>query len=341
MYLSSVSSSSFIVALIAQSLLLIGGLFLTSGGLYYIHAVKTRLRVREKELAALQGETREPSGALIPAERAMSPLNPVAAQSSLAMLQFAHELRSPLAAIQNALDTVLQGYTQHDAQLEDEMLNLARDRAVAMLGQVNEFLRLGAVQHAESEEKAEPVQLLDVLDRLLPEKRVRARSRAVDLVVEVPDSLSTVHADPKALQHLVANLIDNAIKYTHPGGRVTVRLGEDERNVIGTVEDTGIGIAREDLPRIFGGLYRTEEARQMGVDGTGLGLSIAKQVVDRYGGTLDVRSELGRGSRFRFVFPRAEPACRVGLSQGREGAEKLVRLFRHLQPEGFAQGLAG
>jgi two-component system phosphate regulon sensor histidine kinase PhoR len=221
------------------------------------------------------------------------------------------------------------------------MLNLARDRAAVMLGQVNEFLRLGAIQHSESEGKAGPVQLLDVLDRLIPEKRVRAKGGAVDLAVEVPDSLSMVNVAPEDLEHLLSNLIDNAIKYTNPGGRVTVRLKEDERNVIGIVEDTGIGIAREDLSRIFDGFYRTEQAKNMGVDGTGLGLSIAKQVVDRYGGRLDVKSELGQGSRFSFAFPKAEPIRGLVLSQGTGGAGDKVGLFHNLQKKAFAQGLCG
>jgi signal transduction histidine kinase len=269
----------------------------------------------------------------------MPRLTQVPQQGALAMLQLAHELRSPLASIQTALDMILQGYARDDAQLQDEMLNLARDRAVVMLGQVNEFLRLGAIQHSEHEGKAGPVQLLGVLSRLIPEKRVRAMSRAVDLVVEVPDSLSMVHAAPEDLEHLVSNLIDNAIKYTNPGGRVTVRLREDERNVIGVVEDTGIGIAREDLSKIFDGFYRTGEAKNMGVDGTGLGLSIAKQVVDRYSGCLDVESELGQGSRFRFAFPKAEPVRGLAVSQGTEVAGTKVGLFHNLQKEVIAQGL--
>jgi two-component system phosphate regulon sensor histidine kinase PhoR len=137
----------------------------------------------------------------------------------------------------------------------------------------------------------------------------------------------------------VSNLIDNAIKYTNPGGRVTVRLKEDERNVVGIVEDTGIGIAQQDLSKIFEGFYRTDEAKRMGVDGTGLGLSIARQMVDRYGGHLDVESELGQGSRFSFVFPKAESVGRLARSQRTHSADTRVRLFGSLQKGAFAHGL--
>ena len=250
---------------------------------------------------------------------------------SLSMLELAHELRSPLAAIQSTLDMILQGYVKNDAQLQDKMLNLARDRTVMMLGQVNDFLRLGAVQHSEIEKKAEPVQLLDVLERLLPEKRIRAKWKEIDLTIDVPDSLSMVNATWEELEHLVSNLINNAIKYTNSGGRVTVCLKEDECNVIGIVEDTGIGIAQEDLSKIFDGFYRTSEAKNLGVDGTGLGLSIAKRVADLYGGYLDVKSELGQGSRFSFVFPKADLVPEFALSQGTGNVGNRAELLYNLQ----------
>ena len=341
MYLSIASSSYLPVFLIVQSLLLIVALFLIIEGQYHIRSIRTRLRVREKELAAAQRERQAPSAVLVPAEKEISRRTQASNREALFMLQLAHELRSPLASIQSALDMILQGYTKTDAQLEDEMLNLARDQVVVMLGQVNDFLRLGAIQHSESERKAEPVQLLDVLDRLILEKRVRAKWREIELAIEVPDSLSMVNATPEDIEHLLSNLINNAIKYTKPGGRVTVRLKEDERNVVGIVEDTGIGIAREDLSKIFDGFYRTDKAKSMGVDGTGLGLSIAKRVVDLYGGYLDVKSELGQGSRFSFVFPKAEPVRGLALSQRTESAGIKTRLFHGLQQEVTAKGLCG
>ena len=191
MYLSVASSSFFPVVLIV---LLIVGLSLIIGGLSHIRTIKTRLRAREQELAALQEVHQEQSASLVPAQRTISHLYHLAKQGSLSMLQLAHELRAPLAAIQSALDTVLLGYTEGDAQLQNEMLKLARDRAAVTLEQVNEFLRRGAAQHAESEEKAEPVQLLDVLDRpIILEKRVRAKWNAVELTVEAPDALSMVN----------------------------------------------------------------------------------------------------------------------------------------------------
>jgi coenzyme F420 hydrogenase subunit beta len=266
----------------------------------------------------------------------------------LSMLQLAHELRSPLSSIQSALDMVLQGYAEHDRALHDEMLSLARDRAIVMLGQVNDFLRLGAVQHSEVERKVRPVQLLDVLKRLVPEKRVRAKWRAVDLLLDVPDSLPMVNATPEDMEHLFSNLINNAIKYNKPGGSVTISLRQEGDRVRGSVQDTGIGIASEDIPRIFEEFYRTETAKDIDAHGTGLGLSIVKRIVDVYDGQLDVESEVGIGSTFSFAFPQAVPTVqqpaeterqRIAARPIERAPRERIRIFRDLHREVVAAGL--
>jgi signal transduction histidine kinase len=201
---------------------------------------------------------------------------------------------------------VLQGHTANDPELQDEMLNLARDRAAGMMARVNDFVRLGSIQHAAIERKVQPIQLLDVVWRLAPEMRVKAKWQAVNFHVDAPESLPAVPGTYEDMEHLVSNLISNAIKYTEPGGTVTISLSEEDDRVVGVVQDTGIGIAPEDLPRIFEEFYRSEHAKGRDAHGTGLGLSIAKRVVDLYGGQLDVESQLGKGSRFSFVFPKAE-----------------------------------
>ena len=224
----------------------------------------------------------------------------------LPLLQLVHEMRSPLAAIQSCLDIVLQGYAVGNPELMDKMVSTARNRAAAMLDQVSDFLRLGAVRYAEFKGKIQPVQLLDIVHRLIPEMRVRARWRGVDLAFEMPDCLPCVLGTYEDMEHLLSNLISNAIKYTQHGGQVTFRLWTADDEVLGAIQDTGIGIALEDLPRIFDEFYRSRNARQMDAHGTGLGLSIAKRVVEMYGGGLKVQSQVGKGSIFTFAFPQAE-----------------------------------
>jgi signal transduction histidine kinase len=282
--------------LVALGLLLMGGL------LYLVFSTRARLRLK-KELAATKKELQERSIALAKSELEVECLKRIPKEELfLPMLKLAHEQRSPLAAIQNALDMLLLGYAANDPELHDEMLSLARDRAITMLEWVNDFLRLGAVRNAEIERKVQPVRLLDVLERLVHGKRVRARWKAVDFCTVVPDSLPLVMATYEDMEGLLSNLINNAIQYTEPGGKVTVALWEEDSRVVGTVEDTGVGIPSEDLPRIFDEFYRTESAKDM-APGTGLGLSIVVRAVDLYGGHLDVESKVGKGTKFTFTFP--------------------------------------
>ena len=110
---------------------------------------------------------------------------------------------------------------------------------------------------------------------------------------------------PRDLALLVRNLVDNAIRYTRPGGRVDVSLIPEDGAVVLTVEDTGLGIPTRDLPRIFERFYRVDRARSRETGGTGLGLSIVKHVVENHGGSVEVRSELGRGTRFEVRLPAA------------------------------------
>ena len=315
--------AALLVALVALGLLLVGGL------LALFLSTRARLQRQQEELATTNKELQQRSAALAKAESEVERLKKIPKAELLPMLKLAHEQRSPLAAIQNALDMVLQGYAAHDPELQDEMLGLARDRAATMLERVNDFLRLGSIRHAEIERKVRPVQLLDVLGRMVSEKRVQARWRAVDLRVDVPDALPLVTATDEDIEHLLSNLINNAIKYTNPGGRVTISLKEEGGKVVGAVEDTGIGIAPDELPRIFDEFYRAESAKDMHANGTGLGLSIVKRVVDLYGGRLDVESEPGRGSKFIFVFPQETFA--------RE--EEKTKTFRDLQEEVVRKGI--
>ncbi len=306
------------------------GLLVIGGWVYGILSSRSRLRQKERELAAAREELRVRSTALTEAEREVERLKGIPKAELLPMLKLAHQQRSPLAAIQNALDMLLQGYAANDPQLQEEMLGLARDRAATMLERVNDFLRLGSVRQSEIERKLQPVQLLDVVHRLAPEQRIRARWRAVDLYLDMPDSLPPVTATYEDMEHLLSNLINNAIKYTNPGGKVTVSFREQNGHVVGTVEDTGIGIAPEDLPRIFGEFYRADSAKDM-ANGTGLGLAIVKRVVDLYDGHLHVESEPGKGSRFTFTFSQAALAKE----------EEKTKTFRDLQEEVVYRGVCG
>ena len=136
-----------------------------------------------------------------------------------------------------------------------------------------------------------------------------------------------VRADEEAIRQILDNLLDNAINYTPPGGRITVTGRIAEESVVFEVRDTGIGIPRDDLPRVFERFFRVDKARSREVGGTGLGLSIVKHLVQSLGGRVSVESRLNGGSTFRVALPRlAEnpkrpPAQTPAVSATRFGEE--------------------
>ena len=131
----------------------------------------------------------------------------------------------------------------------------------------------------------------------------RCAERQLELRCEIVGD-AKAWADPRALEQILTNLLDNAVKYSEPGGEIEVRVegGEDRVRVV--VRDSGIGIPEDDLTRIFERFYRVDKARSRALGGTGLGLSIVKHLVQSLGGEISVESRLGEGSTFSFSLPR-------------------------------------
>jgi signal transduction histidine kinase len=136
--------------------------------------------------------------------------------------------------------------------------------------------------------------------------RVEAEGKGLSMKVEIRPDLAPVLAPSDQMKLVWTNLLSNAIKYSERGGKIRVSLDHDAQWVIGSVHDAGIGIAAEDLPRIFDEFYRAGNARQVSPHGTGIGLAVVRRIVDNWEGDIWVESEVGRGSKFTFVLPRAD-----------------------------------
>jgi two-component system phosphate regulon sensor histidine kinase PhoR len=212
-----------------------------------------------------------------------------------------HELKTPAASIQAAAETVQRALESDDLGAAARFAAQVRWQAARLSRIVSDLLDLSRL------ETERPVVQSVRLDRLVTEETNRllesARDAGVDVGVET--SPVTVRGSSKDLALLVRNLLDNAVRYTPPGGKVTIGLAEDDGQVRLTVEDTGIGIPTRDLPRIFERFYRVDRARSRETGGTGLGLSIARHVVEQHGGRIQARSQLGQGSSFIVTFPGA------------------------------------
>jgi len=265
-----------------------------------------------QEKQKLEQRLEERTTALDQAELTLEDLRRLLSEGPASTLRLAHELRSPAASIYQTLDVLLQGYAGGNYESQVALLSLARDRARAMHTMVNDLLQLGAIGRAEKRKAVAPVQVADVLLRLVPAMRIKTTLKGIDFELDVADSLPPVSASEEHLAQLLSNLIDNAIKYTDPGGRVAVSLKEEGAFVIGTVEDTGIGIAPEDAKRVFEEFYRAANAKDVEPYGTGLGLSVVKRVIELYGGRLQMESDLDKGTRFTFALAKSAGADRVG-----------------------------
>jgi two-component system phosphate regulon sensor histidine kinase PhoR len=150
----------------------------------------------------------------------------------------------------------------------------------------------------------EPLHLQEVIQRVVELMRAQAENKKIDLQFSAPSRLSMIHADRNSMEGIFSNLISNAIKYTPEGGSVSVQLGEEGGFVKASVSDTGIGIKKEDLSRIFDKFYRVKSSETRQIVGTGLGLSIVKSIVDAHLGSISVESEEGGGTTFTILLPK-------------------------------------
>ena len=130
-------------------------------------------------------------------------------------------------------------------------------------------------------------------------------ARGLSIITEIPDNLPLVNVDRRRVGQVLRNLLDNAVKHTGSGGTIKVIAGLQNNLLSISVSDTGEGISETDLPNIFERFYRVDRSRNRATGGSGLGLTIAKRLVEAHGGTIEVQSELGKGSKFTFSIPVA------------------------------------
>jgi signal transduction histidine kinase len=216
----------------------------------------------------------------------------------------AHQLRSPLNAIYSMLEVLEKGYL---GPLENRQIdNIKRCRTrLEMLGDtINDLLKLGIRRGQDETRSLEKLNINETLNSIWETYRAQAEEKGVQLIVKPGEKLPPVMADEKLLQDLFSNLVSNAIKYTPQGGKIEVEtsLYPDGRVRL-EVSDTGIGIPRRDIPRLFTEFFRAENARETAEEGTGLGMVIVKEIVDNLRGTISVDSEVGKGTTFVCLFP--------------------------------------
>jgi len=215
-----------------------------------------------------------------------------------------HELRTPIAAIRSSAETVLRALGEA-AGPAIEFVQIIERQAERLQRLVEDLLDLSRIESREFRFELQPVRVQEPLGHAVSLLRERAVQRRVQVVDEVPME-TLVRADARALEQVLTNLLDNAVKYGREGGRVVVRCEEDGAQLRLSVADDGGGIEAKHLPRLFERFYRVDAGRSRELGGTGLGLSIVKHLVEGMGGQVDVRSTPGQGTTFVVTLPRVQ-----------------------------------
>jgi two-component system phosphate regulon sensor histidine kinase PhoR len=214
-----------------------------------------------------------------------------------------HELRTPLAAIRGYAETLLDGALE-DRNNNRKFVEVILSHAVRLNNIASDLLVLSELDaDATSPSLPEPIALQDVVSSVIGTLEAVATERDVVIEESVCDEC-LVQGHRHRLEQVLVNLVDNAIKFNRPGGEVRISCARTPNGQIQiSVCDTGIGIPSEHLGRIFERFYRVDKARSRPAGGTGLGLPIVKEIVSRMGGTVNVESQLGRGSTFTVALP--------------------------------------
>ena len=218
-------------------------------------------------------------------------------------LTIAHEFRAPITALLSFLILLRKGYVPADQQ--DKIIDSAIERAQDLLDLVDDLMNLTTAKEELSPENRKLHHLAEDLEKVVPTLKAQAQEKGLQFSMEIKNR-PRVETNPMLMDQLWTNLISNAIKYTLPGGTVTIVLEEQDGWAIGSVADTGIGMSPSEQKLIFHEFYRAPRAKEMERHGSGLGLSFVKRIIEGYNGTLDVRSEVDQGSCIQFRLPMAK-----------------------------------
>lgn len=212
-----------------------------------------------------------------------------------------HELRTPIALIHTTAElTLRRERTQQTYREALRQIVVESERTARLIDDLLLLARADAGLPALSLERLE---LTPLVRDVCEQGQILAQARQLQIYTEIPEEPVYVDANDPALRRLLLLLVDNAVKYTPVGGRITVSLGRDLQGATVAVRDTGVGIPDAALPHVFERFYRADESRNRDAGGTGLGLSIAKWIAERHNASLEAESVVGQGSTFRVRFP--------------------------------------
>jgi two-component system phosphate regulon sensor histidine kinase PhoR len=213
-----------------------------------------------------------------------------------------HELRTPLSILRGYIETLLDDPQTSRDELA-RILEVMRKHSNRLGTLVDDLLTLARLESANPDLQLSDVRLSELFAAIVHDWATKFTEKKLSLGIVVAPDLPVIRADETRLQEVLYNLLDNALKYTQPGGKIRLQADRQGDEVAVSVTDTGIGIDEADLPRVFERFYRADKARSRELGGTGLGLSIVKHIAQMHGGRVEAESKLGRGTIIRVLLP--------------------------------------
>jgi len=211
-----------------------------------------------------------------------------------------HELRTPLSILRGYIE-VLFDEPQTSREELTRILSIMERHSKRLQRLVDDLLSLAQLESSQAQLELSVVRMDELFNNLIRDWKEKLAGKNLKVIVDLPSEALTLRADGTRLEEVLHNLLDNAVKFSPENG---TRCGS---NVVLSVADTGIGISKEHLPRVFERFYRADKARSRELGGTGLGLAIVKHIAQLHGGGVEAESELGRGTTIRIVLPELPP----------------------------------
>ena len=215
-----------------------------------------------------------------------------------------HELKTPLTSIHGFIETLLAGAIE-DSEKRDSFLKIIQEDAYRLGRLIDDLLEISKLESRETFLKVRPVCLAKQVEQILKilQRQIEAKKIQIENLIRDPNL--NLMADEDKLKQVFINLLDNAIKFNKQGGKILIRAEKESSSsqIRVEIEDTGVGISQETIPRIFERFYRVDKARSRQVGGTGLGLSIVKHILEAHRGKIICESQINRGTKFSFWLP--------------------------------------
>ncbi len=226
------------------------------------------------------------------------------------VLRVTHDIKGHLTAIQSCLAVVANKLVGPLGQRQSDFINRAHSRTKKLAGFVGMLLKLTQLRLTDKFEM-DDFSLRNTIYNAVAAVETKAEDKSITLKHNIEPSVDKIFGNQFSIEEMVTNLLLNAIKYTSENGTIEINAKEKNDSVLVEIADTGIGIPKDELDKVFDEFFRASNARKVDKDGTGLGLSIAKQIVQRHGGNIWVDSEQGVGSKFSFTLPKTNSSRNI------------------------------